>query len=203
MKLASRPTTPQHLTPWEGPGGDRRWTTVGFFEICSPAVAEIYGYWNRKRGPRPMPRRADIDPAEITHHLPGIQLIDVRRDPLDFVYRLVGTREVAERGSDPTGKRVAEHGFGGNVNEVLENYRHVVAERAVLYDRERFTVPDGRFVQDESLFMPLSDDGESVNMVLVYTHYEDTWRGAAERMWDARRAMQPGARALLHRATVP
>ena len=37
-----------------------------------------------------MPRRADIDPAEITRHLPGIQLIDVKRDPLDFVYRLVG-----------------------------------------------------------------------------------------------------------------
>jgi hypothetical protein len=66
MKLVARPATPQHLTPWEGPGGDRRWTTVGFLKICSPAV------------------------AEITRHLPGIQLIDVKRDPLDFVYRLVG-----------------------------------------------------------------------------------------------------------------
>src|SRR5262245_24549249 len=49
MKLVTRSATPQHLTPWEGPGGDRRWTTVGFLEVCSPAIAEIYAYWSRKR----------------------------------------------------------------------------------------------------------------------------------------------------------
>ena len=180
-----------------------RITTLEFLASCSQAVRVIYEHWDRLRAQRRMPKRSDLDPADIVPHLPGIQLVDVRREPLDFVYRLVGTREVAERGSDPTGKRVAEHGFGANLHEVLENYRHVVAERSVLYDRERFMVPDGRYVQDESLFMPLSEDGQSVNMVLVYTHYEDTWRSAVERMWDAKRAMQPGARALLQRVTIP
>ena len=162
--------------------------TLEFLDLCSPAVRAIYDYWSGRRGERLMPRRADIDPADIVPYLPGIQLIDVRRDPLDFVYRLVGTREVAARGYDPTGKRVVEHAFGGNPHEVVENYRYVVTQRGVLYDRERFTSRDGRFVQDESLFMPLSADGETVNIVLVYTHYEDMWRSAAERMWDMKAA---------------
>lgn len=177
--------------------------SLEFLAICSPAVRAIHEYWNGLRADRRMPRRSDVDPADIVPHLPGILLVDVRQDPLDFVYRLVGTREVAARGSDPTGKRVAEHCFGGNMHEVLDNYRHVVTERAVLYDRERFTSPDGRYVQDESLFMPLSNDGETVNIVLVYTHYEDTWRSAVERMWDARRAVTLGARAGANRITIP
>jgi hypothetical protein len=175
MTLVTRPATPQHLTPWQGPGGDRRWTTVGFLEICSPAVAEIYCYWNHKRGERSMPRRADIDPAEITRHLPGIQLIDVKRDPLDFVYRLVGTREVAARGHDPTGRRVAESFFGQSADDVLANYRRVIATESFVYDLDKFTTPNGRFVHDESLFLPLADAAGAINPILIYTHYQDLW----------------------------
>jgi hypothetical protein len=51
-----------------------------------------------------MPSRADIDPTEIVPFLPGIMLVDVVADERRFVYRLVGTREVAMRGRDPTGK---------------------------------------------------------------------------------------------------
>jgi len=175
MKLVSRPATPQHLIPWEGPGADRRWTTARFLEICSPAVAEIYGYWNRKRGERSMPPRAAIDPAEITRHLPGIQLIDVKRDPLDFVYRLVGTREVAARGHDPTGRRVAENFFGQSADDVLANYRRVIATGSFVYDLDKFTTPSGRFVHDESLFLPLADAAGAINPILIYTHYQDLW----------------------------
>jgi hypothetical protein len=175
MTLVTRSATPQHLTPWEGPDGDRRWTTVGFLKICSPAVAEIYGYWNRKRGERLMPLRTDIDPAEITRHLPGIQLNDVKRDPLDFVYRLVGTREVAARGHDPTGRRVAESFFGQSADDVLANYRRVIATGSFVYDLDKFTTPGGRFVQDESLFLPLANAAGALNQILIYTHYQDLW----------------------------
>jgi hypothetical protein len=148
---------------------------VGFLKVCSPAVAEIYGYRNRKRGERPMPRRADIDPAEITRHLPGIQLIDVKRDPLDFVYRLVGTREVTARGHDPTGRHVAESFFGQSADDVLANYRRVIATESFVYDLDKFTTPGGRFVQDESLFLPLGDAAGAINQILIYTHYQDLW----------------------------
>src|SRR5262249_39099066 len=191
MKLAVRSAMPQHLTPWDGPGGDRRWTTVGFLEICSAAVVEIYGYWNRRRGERPMPSRPDIDPTEITRHLPGIQLVDVKRNPLDFIYRLVGTREVAARGHDPTGQRVAESFFGLSADDVLANYRRVVATGSFVYDFDKFTTPSGRFVQDESLFLPLADAAGAISqMILIYTHYQDLWG----EPWGAIAAIPSGGR---------
>ncbi|NJM91813.1 MAG: PAS domain-containing protein, partial [Rhodospirillaceae bacterium] len=67
-------------------------------------IAAFYAYWAGKRRGSALPARADIDPLEMVALLPGIVLIDVVADARQFVYRLVGTREVAMRGRDPTGK---------------------------------------------------------------------------------------------------
>jgi len=147
-------------------------TTLDFLDSCSPGAREIFAYWDRKRGDRKMPRRADIDPAEVRWLLPNILLVDVKRDPPGFVYRLVGTGEVHMRRADPTGKRVAEHSFGPSPELVLANYRSVAQSCSFLYDPNSFSAPDGRFIRDESLFMPLSEDGESVSQILVYSHYQ-------------------------------
>jgi hypothetical protein len=141
-------------------------------------VAEVFHYWDRKRAGRALPLRSDIDPNEIRRHLPGIMLVEVKRDPLDFVYRLVGTREVAARGNDPTGKRVAENWYGSDAQDVVANYERVVASRSFLYDFDLFVRAGGRRVQDESLFLPLATDGEEVGQILVYSHYGDTWAGS-------------------------
>lgn len=95
----------------------------------------IYAYWLAKRGSRPMPRRADLDPAEIPAPLlPGITLVDVVADSRRYVYRLVGTMEVEVRGHDPTGKSVAEAFFGENAEDATECYDRVVATRAPVLD---------------------------------------------------------------------
>ena len=157
---------------------DRRITTLQFLEVCSPPVAEVFHYWDRKRAGRALARRSDIDPNEIRPHLTGIVLVEVKREPLDFVYRLVGTREVAARGNDPTGKRVAESWYGSSAKDVLDNYERVVASRSFLYDFDVFVRTGGRRVQDESLFLPLATDGEEVGQILVYSYYGDTWAGS-------------------------
>jgi len=149
-----------------------------FLEVCSPPMAEVFHYWDRKRGERVMPARSDIDPNEMRRHLPGIMLVEVKRDPLDFVYRLVGTREVAARGNDPTGKRVADSWFGSNAQDVVANYERVVASRSFLYDFDKFVRPGGRRVQDESLFLPLATDGEEVGQIMVYSFYGGSWAGS-------------------------
>lgn len=56
-----------------------------------PDLGELLRYWGAKCGGRRFPARADIDPTDIPAHLPRIMLADVRHDPLDFRYRLVGT----------------------------------------------------------------------------------------------------------------
>src|SRR5262245_57999971 len=94
----------------------QRYTTLEFLDICSPRVREMYEHWVALRGARILPHRDQLDPARITRYLPGIMLVDVLwGPPLDFIYRLVGTREVESRGADPTGRRVADAYFAANV----------------------------------------------------------------------------------------
>jgi hypothetical protein len=152
-------------------------TTLEFLSGCSSAIREILSYWDRIRGSRRMPSPADFDFADVAGHMPGILVVDVLGDPPDFVYRLVGAREVEARGYDPTGKRVSEHWFGGHSAEVaLGNYGYAATQGSFLYDYERYAERTGRYETDESLFLPLSSDGKVVTQIVVYTHYDDIWR---------------------------
>jgi hypothetical protein len=139
-------------------------------EACHETVRKLYDYWSAKRGSRAMPRRADIDPTEVKSYLPMMMLVDVTADERRFVYRLVGTAEVANRGSDPTGKSVQEAFFGGSVDETLSYYEHVVRCRAPFCYRGDYAAPDGRIETDDIIYLPLSEDGDNVNMILVYSH---------------------------------
>jgi hypothetical protein len=142
-----------------------------FIADCHERVRTIYRYWDSKRQGRLMPRRADLDPLEIPRFLPDICLVDVVPDKRRYVYRLIGTNEANARGRDPTGLPVGEAYFGTSAQSVFLNYEAVVRTRAPRVDREPSITKDDRFIQHETIFLPLSDDGETVNMVLVFTVY--------------------------------
>ncbi len=148
---------------------------------CPPDIQAVYAYWKLKAGNRRMPSRADIDPADLIPYLPSIMLVDVwpgdARDGSrhDYVYRLVGTREVAMRGSDPTGQRVATHSFGHDPELAFKNYDAVVRHAEPLLDRSEEFSPDRRMADLDAIFLPLSTDGMNVNMILVYTVQESFW----------------------------
>src|SRR5215510_1375314 len=98
-------------------------------------------YWEEKRRGRAMPSRADIDPLELRKYLPGIILIDVVDDARRYVYRLVGTREVAMRGKDPTGQSVIDGFFAQDLAAALAILDQVVTLRGPLFIHRDFTAP--------------------------------------------------------------
>jgi hypothetical protein len=138
---------------------------------CHERVRAVYRYWDGKRRGRLMPSRADLDPLEIPRFLPDICLVDVVPDARKYVYRLIGTNEAAMRGRDPTGMAVGDGYFGTSAQSVFLNYDGVTESRAPRLDRDPSITSDDRFIQHESIFLPLSDDGEHVNMILVFTVY--------------------------------
>lgn len=135
---------------------------------CHPDIRAMVDYWRRKAGSRRMPRRTDIDPTEIKAFLPRITLVDVVPDARRFVYRLVGTEEVASRGSDPTGRSVAEAYFAAAAEESLMYYEHVAELGAPCCFRGDYHAPDGALEKQDVIFLPLSEDGETVSMILVF-----------------------------------
>jgi hypothetical protein len=141
---------------------------------CHPDILKMLAYWDSKRHGRAMPRRSDIDPTELVPLLPNLMLVDVVRDDRRFVYRLVGTGEVQARGQDPTGKSVRD-GFFAATPEVAEgNYQRVCDSREPYYEEDNFQVVD-RYIGEANLFLPLSDDNETVNKILVFSINRDLY----------------------------
>ncbi|WP_119304699.1 PAS domain-containing protein [Dongia deserti] len=138
---------------------------------CHQDTLALYGYWLEKCRGRRMPARSDLDPIEMPRAvLPGICLVDVVPDERRYVYRLVGTGDVEVRGYDPTGKSVAEGYFAPTPANAIACYDRVVATKVPLLDAEPFMAPNGRYVTEETLFLPLSEDGINVNMVLAFSY---------------------------------
>lgn len=142
-----------------------------FIAACHERIRDIYYYWDEKRAGRLMPRRADLDPLEFHRLLPDVGLVDVVPDERRYVYRLIGTNEAQMRGRDPTGLSVKEAYFGRSVQSVYANYDRVVQERRPIIDRDSGRTSDDRYISHETIFMPLSDDGETVNMVMFLSVY--------------------------------
>lgn len=132
-------------------------------------VRAVYDYWLAKRDGRPMPRRADLDPAELKRFLPYIMLVEVTADARRFVYRLVGTAEVEARGNNPTGRAVGEAAFGAP-DEAVGTYDYVVRNKAPYCHRDPYEGPDGEMETEDIVYLPLCDEHGAVNMVLVFSH---------------------------------
>ena len=145
-----------------------RLTSLDFLKVCLPMTAAFYRYWDSKRQGRVMPARADLDPTEMRHWLPGIILVDVQRDPFRLTYRVVGTRSVSMRSAEVTGKSVEEGMHGEKLVHVLENYRLVIEEKKLVYDWEGTENRHGYTLGNEVLMLPLSSGGDLVDRVISY-----------------------------------
>jgi len=137
---------------------------------CHESVRSIFSYWRDRCREGGMPRRCDIDPVDVRFHLPSIILVDVVADERRFVYRLVGTREVAGRGYDPTGMSVASSFYAASKEAALACYQYVVQECRPFCFKDPYVTLDGWHEQEDIIYLPISEDGVNVSMILVYSH---------------------------------
>ena len=128
-------------------------------------LLSFYRYWSDKRRGRTMPSRADLDVAEMKSWLGYLHLVEVRGDPPDFHYRVFGTQIAEELGFDLTGRSIDDNPASG-VAELRHSYEEVVARKAPLYQVHEMIGLKG-VLRYNRMLLPLSDDDETVNMVLV------------------------------------
>jgi hypothetical protein len=135
-------------------------------ERCGPKAVALYQYWNARRGVRSMPTRADIDPLEMRQWLPRLMLVDVSPDGERFTYRLVGTQIVDLLGVNPTGRLVETAWPGEIAHHIVAGYREVVETRKPMFCQQ--ISPWQEDPTAWAMRLPLSSDGEGVDMILAY-----------------------------------
>jgi len=136
-----------------------------------PNVQAMFRYWRSIHPGARLPGRQHFSPADIKRLLPGVWLLDIQAAPFRLRYRLVGTRIVQMIGKDPTGLWLDEaHAEVAERPSYFERYR-VVADTALpSWRRGRPTLwINEDFATIENLVMPLSADGDKVDMLLAFT----------------------------------
>ena len=128
-------------------------------------LEDLLSIWNALCRGRPMPARADLNPFDLKAHLGDLFLVDVVQDPLRFRYRLVGTRITHAVQRDVTGKYFDEIYAGKLLEAWTSAHAWVATQRAPLRLFSRTGDPYTRIYAYEGLLLPLSADGETVNMV--------------------------------------
>jgi hypothetical protein len=137
--------------------------------ISDPAQRALYLYWLKRADDRPMPARADLDPVEMPKAaLRDMGLINVVDGGRDFLYRLVGTNNVARMGLDITGRLASEVYEGEYRDFLLAIYRDVVERRSCILSIGEFTITGRSSLSTTRLLMPLSTAGQDIDMVAYH-----------------------------------
>ena len=134
--------------------------------ISNPILRQVYAYWTAKRGARVFPARADIDPLEFRFALGHVSLVDVLCNPLRFRYRLVSTALTGRLGYEMTGKMTSEIPEFGIREYVTSRYTDML-QRAAPTHEEGDILLDGKLWRFEAIYLPLSSDGMSIDMIMA------------------------------------
>lgn len=141
--------------------------------FTSPLLVDLHRYWRDRCGDRAMPGRADIDPLDpaLRPHLGFLVLTDVLADgaggPERFRFRLIGSTMTRIVGRNSTGKFLDELYSPADYAAMIVAYRSVVASRAPLRIIGTLRHANRSWIEMESLDLPLSRDGASVDMILT------------------------------------
>ena len=150
---------------------------MGISKFCDePLLAELHAYWCERRGDRFAPARSDIDPVDIPTLLPHIALTEIvageggRR----LRYRLAGTQIERRFGCALTNRYLDDVKRGNYLHHIEALYARILAEKAPIYSEGSFKAGDSNVLRARHLMLPLSDDAETVNMVLAGIVYVDS-----------------------------
>jgi len=120
----------------------------------------VFEYWNKKRGTRPAPARAEIDPTEIRHALSDTFMLAADfTDQLRF--RLAGTRVCALFDREIKGEAFAELWSGASRKSVDELLAIVAQEAVGVVAGLTAQTEDGAKADLELLLLPLAHTGHA------------------------------------------
>jgi hypothetical protein len=145
-------------------------------QIESSRIRELYDYWRSKCRDARLPRRADIDPADIPQLMPYLLMVDIEQDPYRVRYRLVGTKIVEATGFEFTGRYLDEIVLPDDEGPYLESYRLCSDSGKPVLARIKWHLDADTTGEYDVCFLPLSDDGRRVNKVLSMECYDTIQR---------------------------
>jgi len=145
-------------------------TAIALDELRNPVVCQALATWQRLRGDRRMPSRADMTPRAMKGFLKYMTLALALDGGRNFYFRISGDQVNIQQGmvlqgntTDDIDARVP--GYGAQLARL---YARAMRRREVCAYRGLYFRPgDKHTFSHESIMAPLGDDGEHADHVIV------------------------------------
>jgi hypothetical protein len=137
---------------------------------CDLRIREIAAYWLSLCDADRLPDRSEIDPVQIAHHLPGIGLIDVVREPWRFRFRLLGEELVILHGVNLTGQWLDE--AFPHFEETKTRFDMIETadiSQPVYYKGKPYMTYEKSFIEIERVMLPFRNGGDDADLILIYS----------------------------------
>lgn len=155
-------------------------------DLVDARLSEILSYWNEKRGPKVMPSRAEIAPADLVTHLPRLALLNVAdkgQSVADYSVRLSGTGIDDLLGHDHRGAGLEDLLAPASAKLVAAALAALVQHKRPMRFYAHARLPGNPDAYVEGIALPLGQtgneagqeaseeavNGNAVNMVLLET----------------------------------
>ncbi len=167
----------------ENSSDDLRPAPIRFKALVVPATREnlrgdlkyVFEYWTELRGSRFAPSFEEFDWARVPRRLsPQIAVVEVRRNPFDFVYTQWGIGRVVMQGGDYTGRSVRDFIPQGIAEKAIHEYSEVVKLKcAICVQTEQLETDTSAPFDYQFLRLPFSSNGDEVNQILSIGLYDE------------------------------
>jgi len=151
----------------------RKVSTVKGLEQVSNQTQRVFENWCHWKPTGRLPRLDEIYPNRLGDVIPSVMVVDVLEAEQDYRYRIVGALEAETRCSDPTGLTVRQlYGSKPDVLDFcLDSYDLTMASPWGIIDFSIEASANPRYLELETMFLPLSEDGARVTQILVYSRF--------------------------------
>lgn len=132
----------------------------------------LFRYWHGKCQNGTLPARRDIDPIEMRPWLGNLLLVEFPPDPMQYRIRLDGVNLVQFYSTSREGKGVEAMTSEEERRIVLPQYMTVLEKKQPAYYETQFVTSEGIVTSQRKLLLPLSEDGQRVNMILGGIYFD-------------------------------
>lgn len=133
---------------------------------------DIHDYW-RAKNPDGFPDRKDIEPWEIQDQLGRVCLLEIQKDPLDFIYRLDGSNIASALSTDMTGQPVTNVEPSEYADLIHADLKIAMEEAAPTFWHLEIDLPPAVYAY-QRVVLPLRSGSDEISYLMTFGYCLDS-----------------------------
>ncbi|WP_350040042.1 PAS domain-containing protein [Oceanibaculum nanhaiense] len=138
--------------------------------VEEPQLQKLLAHWHEIRGDRALPARADLDPVLLPFPLDRLYLIEVRRDPEDYIIRIAGETVQRFYRGPVAGRSISDVTPRDFTAPLIEHLSTVSRTQRPAYAKSGFSARNSVF-RYSRLVLPFGEPGRTTHLLGAVVQY--------------------------------